>query len=72
MCMTKYLKQDEIKPGVLLKVASYYNNEMIPAVVLRMETTGTGAEYVRAVDSEGESFLANPDYLEAWPLKDKR
>ena len=62
--ITKYLAKDEIKPGVLIKVASYQTNEMIPALVLRIEATGTGAEYVRAVDSEGESFLANPDFLE--------
>ena len=60
----KYLTKDEIIPGALIKVASYQTNEMIPALVLRMEKTGTGAEYVRAVDSEGESFLANPDFLE--------
>jgi hypothetical protein len=61
---TKYLTKDEIKPGVLIKVASYQTNEMIPALVLRIEATGSGALYVRAVDSEGESFLANPDFLE--------
>jgi hypothetical protein len=72
VCMTKYLKQDEIKPGALIKVASYHTNKMIPAVIIRFEETGTGVEYARAVDAEGEWFLANPDYLEAWPLKDKR
>ncbi len=61
---TKYLAKDEIKPGVLIKVALYQTNEMIPALVLRIEATGSGAEYIRAVDSEGESFLANPDFLE--------
>ncbi len=61
---TKYLAKDEIKPGVLIKVASYQNNEMIPALVLRMEKTGTGAEYVRAIDCEGVWFLMNPDFLE--------
>ena len=70
--MTVYLKQNEIKPGTLLKVCSYHSAKMIPAVVLGREETGTGADYIRAVDSEGESFLANPAYLEPWPLKDKR
>jgi len=61
---TKYLAKDEIKPGVLIKVASYQTNEIIPALVLRMEKTGTGVEYARAIDCEGEWFLMNPDFLE--------
>ncbi len=61
---TKYLAKDEIKPGALIKVASYQTNEIIPALVLRMEKTGTGVEYARAIDCEGESFLINPDFLE--------
>jgi hypothetical protein len=60
----KYLTKDEIIPGALIKVASYHTNEMIPALVLRMEKTGTGAEYARAIDCEGEWFLMNPDFLE--------
>ena len=61
---TKYIPKNNLKPGTLIKVRSYHTNDLIPAVVIKMETTGTGAEYIRAVDSEGESFLCNPDYLE--------
>ena len=52
----KYLSKNDIKPGTLIKVPSYHTNEMIPAVVLRMETTGTGAEYVRAIDRDWETI----------------
>ena len=60
----KYLTKDEIIPGTLIKVPSYSTNKMIPALVIRLEETGTGAIYARAIDCEGEWFLANPDHLE--------
>lgn len=70
--MMTYLTEDEIKPGVLLKVRSYHTAKTIPAVVICREATGSGVSYVRAVDSEGESFLANPDFLEAWSCNGKQ
>ena len=62
--MSKYLYQDEIQPGVLFKSRSYHSDKMIPALVVGMEATGTGVQYVRAVDTDGESFLAEPSFLE--------
>jgi hypothetical protein len=62
--MSKYLYQDEIQPGVLFNSRSYHSDKMIPALVVGMEATATGVQYVRAVDTDGESFLAEPSFLE--------
>jgi len=60
----KYLLKDDIKVGVLFKSRSYYNEDMIPAVIIEFVAMTNGPDYVRAIDTDGETFLANPDFLE--------
>ena len=60
----KYLSKDDIKIGALFKSRSYYGEDMIPAVIIEFVAMTSGPDYVRAIDTDGETFLANPDFLE--------
>jgi len=60
----KYLSKDDIKVGALFKSRSYYGEDMIPAVIIEFVAMTSGPDYVRAIDTDGETFLANPDFLE--------
>ena len=60
----KYLSKDDIKIGALFKSRSYYGEDMIPAVIIEFVAMTSGPDYIRAIDTDGETFLANPDFLE--------
>ena len=64
--MNIYLRQDEIKPGALVKAMSR-DNEIVPALIMSFVDTGaTDRAFVRVMDTEGSTYLANTLYLERW------
>jgi hypothetical protein len=65
--MSIYLRQDEIKPGALVRAMSR-DNEIVPALILDSEEFANGAmeRFVRVMYTDGETFLMNVFYLERW------
>jgi hypothetical protein len=58
----KYLAESEVFPGALFMSPSYYCDRMIPALIVKLELH-SGALYARAIDSDGESFVSNAEFL---------
>tara|TARA_Y100000034_G_scaffold113416_1_gene148424 strand:- start:369 stop:572 length:204 start_codon:yes stop_codon:yes gene_type:complete len=66
--MSIYLRQDEIKPGALVKAMSH-DNEIIPALIVSHPGIWNGdqrGDFVRVMDTTGEICLVNVLYLERW------
>ena len=65
--MSIYLRQDEIKPGALVRTMSR-DNEIVPALVMAKvaDRHGTPYKFVRVMDAQGETYLMNTLYLEHW------
>lgn len=65
--MNIYLSEGEIKPGVLIRSLNSDTNEIIPALIMSFVDTGaTDRAFVRVMDTEGNTYLANTLYLERW------
>ena len=60
--MSVYLKQDEIKTGVLVKAKSFWSGEPIPAIIVERYDQ----DFVRVLDTENERSMLNVLYLEPW------
>ena len=67
--MSIYLHPSEIKPGVLTKALSRETNEIIPALIMSYPGIWNGdshGDFVRVMDTTGETHLMNVLYLERW------
>jgi hypothetical protein len=66
--MNIYLSQDEIKPGILVRVMSYRTNKIIPALILESDHFKPNAmeRFISVMDTEGQTYLMNTLYLERW------
>ena len=67
--MSIYLHPSEIKPGVLTKALSRETNEIIPALIMSYPGIWAGedtSDFVRVMDTTGETHLMNVLYLERW------
>jgi len=65
--MSIYLRHDEIKPGKLIRVMSRETNEIAPALIVSFEDmTPQRGDFVRVMDTDGETYLMNTLYLERW------
>ena len=58
----EYLAESEVFPGALFISPSYHCDKMIPALIVKLELH-SGALYARAIDSDGESFISNAEFL---------
>ena len=69
--MSIYLRQDEVKPGALVRTMSR-DNEIVPALVLsfthRTQVDGklSTTKFVRVLSTDGETYMMNALYLERW------
>ena len=60
--MSIYLRQDEIKPGALVRALSR-DNEIVPALIMSfVKRTG----FVRVLLPSGQAVQMNTVYLERW------
>ena len=60
--MSIYLRQDEIKPGALVRALSR-DNEIVPALIMSfVKRTG----FVRVLLPNGQAIQMNTAYLEHW------
>ena len=67
--MSIYLHPSEIKPGALIKALSRKTNEIIPALIMScpgLWAGDGGGDFVRVMDTAGETHLMNVLYLERW------
>ena len=67
--MSIYLRQDEIKPGKLIRAMSRRTNEIVPALIISNPGIWAGeaaSDFVRVMDTDGEVYLMNVAYLERW------
>ena len=58
----EYLAESEVFPGALFISPSYHCDKMIPALIIKLELH-SGALYARAIDTDGESFVSNAEFL---------
>ena len=65
--MSIYLRQDEVKPGALVKTMSR-DNEIVPALVISFVAAqpAPATTFVRVLSTGGETYVMNATYLEHW------